>query len=53
MGKGGIFHVFWGFVFGYVPFCFANCMVVGIFELVKGWRDFLFCISEDVKRKDF
>ena len=33
MGKGGIFHVFWGFVIGYVPFCFASCMVVEIFKL--------------------
>ena len=40
MGKGGIFHVFWGFVFSYVPFCFAGCMVDGIFGLVKERRDF-------------
>ena len=31
----GIFQVFWGFAFGYVPFCFAGCMVVRIFGLVK------------------
>ena len=30
-----------------------NCMVHGIFGLVKERRDFLFCVSEDVKRKDF
>ena len=46
MGKCGIFHVFWGFVFGYVSFCFAGCMVAGIFGLVKERRDFLFCVSE-------
>ena len=28
-------------------------MVAGIFGLVKEWRDFLFCVSEDVKRRDF
>ena len=32
--------MFWGFVFSYVPFCFASCMVVGIFGLVKERRDF-------------
>ena len=46
MGKCGIFHVFWGFVFCYVSFCFAGCMVAGIFGLVKERRDFLFCVSE-------
>ena len=30
-----------------------NCMVPRIFGLVKERRDFLFCVSEDVKRKDF
>ena len=40
MRKCGIFHVFWGFVFSYVPFCFAGCMVDGIFGLVKERRDF-------------
>ena len=53
MGKGGIFHVFWGFVFSYVPFCFAGCMVAEIFGLVKERRDFLFCVGGDVKRRDF
>ena len=28
-------------------------MVAGIFGLVKEWRDFLFCVSEDVKKRDF
>ena len=53
MGKGEIFHMFWGFVFGYIHFCFASCMVVGFFGLIKERRDFLFCVSEDVKRRDF
>ena len=62
MGKGGIFHVFWGFVIGYVPFCFASCMVAEVFGLVKVAEifglvnetgDFLFCVGEDVKRRDF
>ena len=30
-----------------------NCMVVGIFGLVKKRRDILFCVSEDVKKRDF
>ena len=30
-----------------------NCMVPRIFRLVKERRDFLFCVSEDVKKKDF
>ena len=30
-----------------------NCMVAGIFGLVKERRDFLFCVSEDAKRRDF
>ena len=30
-----------------------NCMVAWIFGLVKERRDFLFCVSEDVKRRDF
>ena len=45
--------MFWGFVFGYVAFCFVGCMVAGIFRLVNERRDFLFCVSEDVKRRDF
>ena len=45
--------MFWGFVFGDNPFCFAGCMLAGIFRLVKERRDFLFCVSEDVKRRDF
>ena len=53
MGKGGIFQVFWGFVFGYVPFCFASCIMVGIFGLVKERRDFCCCVSQDVKMWDF
>ena len=46
-------HVLGFFFFGYIPFCFASCMVAGIFGLVKEWRDFLFRVSEDVKRRDF
>ena len=46
------FGVFF-FFFCYVPFCFASCMVAGIFKLVKERRDFLFCVSEDVKSRDF
>ena len=53
MGKGGIFLVFWGFVFGYVPFCFASSMMVGIFRSVKERRDFCCCVSQDVKMWDF
>ena len=30
-----------------------NCMVAGIFVLVKERRDFLFYVSEDVKMRDF
>ena len=30
-----------------------NCMVAGIFGLVKKRWDILFCVSEDVKRRDF
>ena len=41
------------FFFGYIPFCFASCMVAGIFKLVKQRRDFMFCVSEDVKSRDF
>ena len=51
MGKGEIFHMF--FFFGYVHFCFAGSTVAGIFGLIKERRDFLFFVSEDVKKRDF
>ena len=41
------------FFFGYVHFCFASCMVAEIFGLIKERRDFLFCVSEGVKMRDF
>ena len=30
-----------------------NCVVAGIFRLVKERRYILFCVSEDVKKRDF
>ena len=53
MGKGGIFHVFWGFVIGYVPFCFASCMVAEIFGLVKETRDFFVLCRWRCKKEGF
>ena len=39
-GKRWDFSCVLGFVIGYVPFCFASCMVAEIFGLVKETRDF-------------